>query len=108
MPGYPFDVFHHLIGMGKHMIVYPLMGIPDPDPPLIPPGYEGIVDVPFAQRGHSLKRSVNRELVYYAPQTSRRIVHVNLILTPIFRIDHNNNGNIPGQLCNFTLFLYHV
>jgi hypothetical protein len=64
MPGYPFDVFHHLIGMGKHMIVYPLMGIPDPDSPLIPPGYEGIVNVPFTQGSDGLEFSVNRELAY--------------------------------------------
>jgi hypothetical protein len=75
MPGYPFDIFHHLTGTGKHMIVYPLMGIPDLVPLLIPSGHKGIVNVSPAHGNGGLKFPVNHELAYYVLQTGCRVVH---------------------------------
>jgi hypothetical protein len=75
MAGYPFNVFHYLIGPDKDLFIDSLMGIPYANSGLIPLRPIGIVDMAATERFDKLKFSVNGKLVYRFPRKRRMIVH---------------------------------
>ena len=62
MARYPRNVFHYLIGMMEHRLIYPLVEIPHGNPGLVPPGRKRRIDMSCAKRLRAFKITVKGEV----------------------------------------------
>jgi hypothetical protein len=61
----PPDVFHYLVRLGKDLLIYPLMGVPDTGSCLIPRRNKGIVYMALTEGFGCLKFAVNGKFAYH-------------------------------------------